>query len=78
MEKNEENSNGTANNLIKKTCKDLGITQKELAIYFGVTPKAVSNWATNKHKIPNNFNLLIDLIKTKTKYSSLINAIESH
>jgi len=65
-------------NLVKRTCKDLGITQKQLAIYFGVTPKAVSNWATNKHKIPNNFNLLIDLIKIKTKYSSLINAIESH
>jgi DNA-binding XRE family transcriptional regulator len=26
-------------NLVKKTCRELGITQKELAKYFGVTPK---------------------------------------
>ncbi|EJF07121.1 putative transcriptional regulator [Thiovulum sp. ES] len=69
--KNEEN-------LVKKTCRELGITQKELAEYFGVTPKAVSNWATQKHKLPTNFYFLIDLIKTQRKYNSLMNAINNH
>jgi transcriptional regulator with XRE-family HTH domain len=65
-------------NLVKKTCKELGITQKELAEYFGVTPKAVSNWATNKYKLPSNFNSLINLIRIEKKYNSLMNAIKNH
>ena len=65
-------------NLVKKTCKELGITQKELAICFGVTPKAVSDWVRQKYKLPNNFDYIINLIKTERKYNSLINAINNH
>jgi transcriptional regulator with XRE-family HTH domain len=50
-------------NLVKKTCRELGITQKELAVYFGVTPKAVSDWATERIKLPKNFQLITDLIR---------------
>jgi transcriptional regulator with XRE-family HTH domain len=35
-------------NLVKKTCKELGITQKELAKIFGVTPHTVTNWVRGK------------------------------
>ena len=52
-------------NIVKQACQDLGIRQKDLAIYFGVNPKAVSDWATKRVKIPKHFQLIIDLIKYK-------------
>jgi transcriptional regulator with XRE-family HTH domain len=63
-------------NLVKKTCKELGITQKELAEYFGVTPKAVSDWATNKYGVPKNFQKIIDLIKVERDYLALTKALK--
>jgi DNA-binding XRE family transcriptional regulator len=35
-------------NLVKKTCRELGITQKELAEIFGVTPHTVTNWVRGR------------------------------
>ena len=35
---------GDKKNIVKETCKELGITQKELADILGVKPSAVSNW----------------------------------
>ena len=32
-------------NIVKKVCKELGITQKELAERLEVQPSAVSNWS---------------------------------
>jgi DNA-binding XRE family transcriptional regulator len=32
-------------NLVKKTCKELGITQKELGEKIGITEKTISGWA---------------------------------
>ena len=31
-------------NLVKKTCRELGITQKELAEKIGVTPHTITRW----------------------------------
>jgi len=42
-------------NLVKKTCRELGITQKELAEKMGITDRTISNWANNKVEIPKNF-----------------------
>ena len=66
-----ENSNKTEENLVKKTCRELGITQKELAKYFGVTPKTVSDWAMKRYSTPKHFNLTIELIKSKRDLDSL-------
>jgi transcriptional regulator with XRE-family HTH domain len=63
-------------NLVKKTCRELGITQKELARYFGVTPKAVSDWATKKYETPKNFELIINLIKKEKDYDALAKALK--
>ena len=42
-------------NLVKQTCKELGINQKELAKIFNVTPHTITNWVRGKtenvHKI---------------------------
>jgi plasmid maintenance system antidote protein VapI len=35
-------------NLVKKTCRELGITQKELAEIFHVTPHTVTNWVRGR------------------------------
>jgi len=60
-------------NLVKKTCKELGITQKELAEKMGVTPHTVSEWSRGKmtkiHKIA-----LTGLI-TEKKYYKLQNIL---
>lgn len=32
-------------NIVKKVCAELGITQKELAEELGMKPTALSNWA---------------------------------
>jgi transcriptional regulator with XRE-family HTH domain len=45
-------------NLVKKTCKELGITQKQLAEMMGVTPHTVTDWSrgnlTKIHKFALN------------------------
>ena len=51
-------------NLVKKTCK-------ELAKYFGVTPKTVSDWAMKRYDMPKHFNLIVDLIISKRDLESL-------
>jgi transcriptional regulator with XRE-family HTH domain len=71
-----EKSEQIEENLVKKTCRELGITQKELAKYFGVTAKAVSDWATNKYETPKNFKLIIELIKKEKDYDALAKALK--
>lgn len=39
-------------NIIKQTCKELGITQKELAERMGVSVDTISNWSTAKTYTP--------------------------
>lgn len=39
-------------NIIKQTCKKLGITQKELAERLGVSVDTISNWSTAKTDTP--------------------------
>ena len=54
-------------NLVKKTCKELGITQKELAEKIGITERTISRYATGEI-IPKNINNhLLLLIDNKTK-----------
>jgi len=59
MSKNEDSEL----NLVKKTCKELGITQKELAEKTGFTIQSISKW-NNGHKMPVSatkyFNVLIE------------------
>jgi transcriptional regulator with XRE-family HTH domain len=43
-----EKSEQIEENLVKKTCRELGITQKELAEKIGVNPKTLSNWQNKK------------------------------
>ena len=51
-EQKEGNSKRSEENLVKKTCRELGITQKELAERIGVSDSTVRHWNSN-NEIPN-------------------------
>jgi DNA-binding XRE family transcriptional regulator len=53
-------------NLVKKTCRELGITQKELAEILGVTPHTVTNWT--KGKIDKTVNVALEGLIYKSKF----------
>jgi len=65
----------TQENLVKKTCRELGITQKELAKQIGISDRTVSNWANNKVKLPNNFNRLIQLLEIERNFNQIKSAV---
>ncbi|SFP61153.1 helix-turn-helix domain-containing protein [Hydrogenimonas thermophila] len=60
-------------NLIKRVCKELGLTQKELAERLGVKPSAVSNWSNGD--IPNLAKIvleqMIEINKLQTKLQTI-------
>jgi transcriptional regulator with XRE-family HTH domain len=66
-------------NLVKKTCKELGITQKELAEKMGVNAITPSQWITKKN-IPqwaeNFMNLIIENNKNKEIADTFKNLLE--
>lgn len=47
-------------NIVKRACKELGITQKELAEMLDVPATTVSGWATNQ--IPRMAQLALELL----------------
>lgn len=66
-------------NLVKKTCKELGITQKELANMIGLTDRTLSKYATThsppKH-IENHINLIIKNLEYQKIFLNLKQPIE--
>jgi DNA-binding XRE family transcriptional regulator len=58
-------------NIVKKTCKELGITQKELAEILGVAEDTVSLWSTGKVQTPNIALKCFELLKIEKKFNSL-------
>jgi len=75
-----ENINGMAEvNLVKQTCQELGINQKELANKTGFSEESISKW--NKGgKIPKsaeNFFKTISKLDKFQKIENLINQINT-
>jgi DNA-binding XRE family transcriptional regulator len=67
-------------NLVKKTCKELGITQKELAEKIGVSQNTVSTWKNN-NQIPNLAIKVFELLKSQKEcesYKTTINKLIFH
>ncbi len=62
-------------NLVKKTCRELGITQKELAEKIGVTDRTLSKYATNEY-IPKNVINHINLILENHNQNKLIDSLK--
>ena len=61
-------------NIVKKVCKELGITQKELAEMLDIPAGTISRWAST-NEIPKTaeiaLNLLIENKKLKEKVKVL-------
>ena len=61
-------------NIVKKTCKELGITQKELAERLDVPQPTISRWASG-NEIPRMaekyLELLIEVKDLKEKFKIL-------
>jgi transcriptional regulator with XRE-family HTH domain len=57
-------------NLVKKTCRELGITQKELAEKIGLSDRTLSKYATGN--IPKNIVNHIKLISENSKQKELL------
>jgi transcriptional regulator with XRE-family HTH domain len=58
-------------NLVKKTCKELGITQKELAEMFGVSRQSINNWANDRTAPPKIFSRLLELLQIEQRYLTI-------
>ena len=66
-------------NIVKKTCKELGVTQIELADIMGVAKNTATQWATQikppKYAI-KFMELLAEHKKTKEQLEKLKSALE--
>jgi DNA-binding XRE family transcriptional regulator len=65
-------------NLVKKTCRELGITQKELAEKIGLSDRTLSKYATSKDipkNIINHIKLLIENQQQKDIFFNFKNSL---
>lgn len=63
-------------NIIKKTCKELGITQKELAETLGLNINTVSQWARGVTPIPQWALITMPLMIKEKVFNSMFDSIE--
>jgi len=56
-------------NIVKKTCKELDITQKELAQRIKIEEVTISRWAKDKVPVPNWALEIFELLKTEKKFN---------
>lgn len=63
-------------NIVKRACKELGITQKELADRLGITPSAISQWGND---VPKTAQVAIELMLENNQLKKDIKTIlEGH
>ena len=67
----EDHTEQSEENLVKKTCRELGITQKELAEKIGVTPEAVSRWSRKVNPVPKTVEVLLFTLLENIKYKKI-------
>jgi len=58
-------------NLVKKTCKELGINQKQLAEMMGYSPQIISKWSRGG-KISKNAEMLFITTIELSQYKKII------
>ena len=62
-------------NLVKKTCKELGITQKELAEKIGVSVRTLTNWNNGTIEIPKIAVNFMNMLPLERDYQNLKKAL---
>ena len=70
-ERSEGNSKRSEENIIEKTCRELGVNQKQLAEKTGFANQTISKWKKTL-KLPENaikhFNLLVEFHKLQNAF----------
>ena len=62
-------------NLVKKVCKELGVTQKELSEMFGLTTSAISQWNEEVPKVAQiALELMIENYRLKNDLNTIVKA----
>ncbi len=56
------------NNIVKETAKELGMTQKELAIHIGVSADTVSKWSRGVIQTPKWTLKMFELLKIEREF----------
>ena len=62
-------------NIVKETAKELGMTQKQLAEYIGVSEDTVSKWSRGAVETPKWALKMFDLLLVEKKYKNLENGL---
>jgi DNA-binding XRE family transcriptional regulator len=70
-----EKSEQIEENLVKKTCRELGITQKELAKIMEVTPHTITDWGRGNLRAVHK--LALQGMITNKKYLALKNILKN-
>ena len=63
-------------NIVKKTCKELGITQKKLAEKMGVSEKSVSGWINDKQPISKWAIRSFELLQKEKSFDEIIQILQ--
>jgi len=63
-------------NIVKRTCKELGITQKELAERLGTHLTTVQKWA-GSNEIPKNAKTSIELLLENNELKNRLNKFKT-
>ncbi len=64
-------------NIVKLTCKELGLTQKELAEKMGLSETTLTNWARGATPIPEWGTKMLNLLKKEKKLNAIINLVKN-
>lgn len=73
-----EKENQTEENLVKKTCRELNVNQKELAQMMKISQNSVSSWKNEKQKIPRWAERMFELLKTEKEHIELTRTIKRY
>ena len=65
-------------NIVKKTCKELGITQKELAERVGVSETTLTNLARGATPIPEWAEKMFSLLIKEKDLDTMIEIVLKH
>lgn len=64
-------------NIVKLTCKELGLTQKELSEKMGLSETTLTNWARGATPIPEWGIKMLNLLKKERKLNTIINLVKN-
>jgi len=57
-------------NIVKQTAKELGVTQKQLAEYIGVSENTMSQWSRGVIETPKWALKMFELLHTEKKFNT--------